>query len=84
MPTRADWSRQVWPGSAARISSNLCVKCTWVGVVAPAEDAFVGACQRWRGLHAAVALNAVEGMLVAAAAPTQHALCPAAQLHATM
>jgi hypothetical protein len=31
-----------------------------------------------------VALNAVEGVLVAAAAPAQHALRPAAQLHATV
>lgn len=53
-------------------------------MVAPAEDAFVCAGQRGGGFHAAVALNAIEGVLVAAAPPTQHALCPAAQLHATV
>lgn len=57
------------------------IEPTGVGMVAPAEDAFVGACERGRCLHAAVALNAVEGVLVAAAAPAQHALGPPAQLH---
>ena len=59
-------------------------RVTWVGVVAPAEDALVGAGERGRGLHAAVALDAVEGVLVAAAPPAQHALRPAAQLHAAV
>ena len=57
---------------------------TWVGVVAPAEDTLVGAGKRGRGLHAAVALNAIEGVLVAAAPPAQHALRPTAQLHSAV
>ncbi len=84
MPARADALDRCGPAMLQGCPAKLCVKSTWVGVVAPAEDAFVGAGQRRRGLHAAVALNAVEGVLVAAAAPAQHALRPAAQLHATV
>ena len=79
-------SSPIWPGHNARChmsrrSAKSCRVRTGVGVVAPAEDAFVGAGERGRCLHAAVALDAVEGVLVAAAAPAQHALRPPAQLH---
>ena len=57
---------------------------TRICVMAPAEDALVGACKRGRGLHASVRLNAIEGMLVAAATSTQHALRPSAQLDPRM
>lgn len=38
----------------------------------PAEDTLVGTGQAGGGLHAAVALNAIEGVLVAAPAAPQH------------
>ena len=57
---------------------------TWVGVVAPAEDTLVGTGQGGCGLHAAMGLDAVEAVLVAAAPPPQHRLGPPAQLHSAM
>ena len=54
----------------------------WVGVVPPAEHTLVGARQAGSGLHAAVALNPVEGVLVAASPAPQHGLGPAAQFNA--
>ena len=55
-----------------------------IGVVAPTEDALVGAGERRSRLHAAVAFDAVESVFVAAAAPSQHRLGPTAQFHAGM
>eukprot|EP00050_Salpingoeca_kvevrii_P020595 m.100451 g.100451 ORF g.100451 m.100451 type:complete len:507 (-) comp8929_c0_seq3:697-2217(-) len=53
-----------------------------VGVMAPAEDTFVGTGKAWSCLHATVAFNAVKRVLVAAASTTQHRLGPTAQLDA--
>ena len=53
----------------------------WVGVVPPAEHTFVGTRQAGSGLHAAVALNPVEGVLVAPSAAPQHGLGPATQFN---
>ena len=54
---------------------------TRIGVVPPAEDTLVGAGQGWGCFHAPVRFDAIEAMLVAAAAASQHGLGPAAQLH---
>lgn len=45
-----------------------------LGALPPAEDTLVGTGQAGGGLHAAVALNAIEGVLVAAPAAPQHRL----------
>lgn len=76
--------RLLWKARARARNENSPGGRTGVGVVAPAEDTLVGAGQRGRCLHAAVALDAIEGVLVAAAAPAQHALRPPAELHPTM
>ena len=48
------------------------------------KPSLVGAGQRGGGFHAAVRLYSIEAVLVAAAAAAQHALGPAAQLHAAV
>ena len=53
-------------------------------MVAPAKDTLVGTSQRRGGLHAAVGLDAIEAMLVAAASTPQHGLGPTAQLHSAV
>ena len=45
---------------------------TGVGVMAPAEDTFVGTGQGGGGLHAPVGLYAIEAVLVAAPPAPQH------------
>lgn len=45
-----------------------------LGALPPAEDTLVGTGQAGGGLHAAVALNAIEGVLVAAPTAPQHRL----------
>lgn len=42
--------------------------------IPPAEDALVGTCQAGGGLHAAVALDAIKSVLVAAASSPKHCL----------
>lgn len=49
--------------------------------VPPAEDTLVGTCETGCGLHAPMALNAIEGVFVTASPPTEHGLGPATQLH---
>ena len=55
-----------------------------IRVVPPAEHTLIGTRQTRRGLHAPVALDAIEGVLVAAAAAPQHRLRPATQLDTRM
>ena len=47
----------------------------------PAEHTLVGTGQAGSALHAAVALDAVEGVFVAAASSAEHGLGPATHLH---
>mmetsp|Transcript_86760 Transcript_86760/g.265553 ORF Transcript_86760/g.265553 Transcript_86760/m.265553 type:complete len:394 (-) Transcript_86760:136-1317(-) len=58
----------------------LPLRARGVLVVTPAEDAFVGASQRWRCLHALERGDPVKRMLIAAAPAAQLVLGPAAQL----
>ena len=48
-------------------------------MVSPTEHTLVGAGKARSGLHAAVALDPVEGVFVAAATPTQHGFGPPAK-----
>ena len=48
------------------------------------DNAVLTTCETRRGLHAPVALDAVEGVLVAAAAAAQHRLGPSTHLDARM
>lgn len=45
-----------------------------LGYIPPAEDTLVSAGEAGGGFHAAVGLNSVESVLVAAASPSQHRL----------
>lgn len=53
---------------------GVCLYTICVRYVPPAEDTLVGTGEARGGLHAAVGLNAIEGVLVAAASPPQHGL----------
>jgi hypothetical protein len=53
-------------------------------VVAPAEDTFIGACERGRSLHALVAGNAIEGVFVTPSPSPQHGFCPTAEFDAAV
>lgn len=78
---------KAWPNDPRQLGNIGSMQTrhpTRVGMVAPAEDTLVGTGKGGSGLHAAVRLNAVEAVLVAAAPPPQHGLGPPAQLHPTV
>lgn len=74
-------TRQVVASVAERRHAG---RLTRVGVVTPAEDTLIGTSQGGGSFHAAVRLNAIEAVLIAASPAPQHSLGPPAQLDPTV